>query len=104
MLKVKVQSNDITTRSGNARVSGKPYVMKSQENCVVELPDGEVRKFSIVLGDDQVAWPVGSYDLDAGTLITVNQYGNFALKPFAHVELKPVSNSSEKPALFNKAA
>lgn len=103
MLKVKILSNDVSVRSGTARVSGKPYTMKSQENCVVELPDGEVRKFTIVLGDDQKAWEPGSYELDAGTMITVNQYGNFALKPFAHVELKAIA-TNEKPALFNKVA
>jgi len=102
MLKVKVNSVEVSVRSGVARVSGKPYTMRNQEECIVELPDGEVRRFSIMLNEKQEAWAVGNYLLDAGTLLTVNQYGNIGLKPFAHIELKTLSG--DKTALFNKVA
>jgi hypothetical protein len=87
MLKVKVHNSEVRTVKGeNAKG---PWQRRVQDNCFVEMPDGEVRKIPISITNDQFPYPAGNYQLNGESLLTVGQYG-FEIKKFVHIELLPI--------------
>ena len=97
LIKVKVKDTNITVREGVAKSSGKPYKISSQD-IIVELND-EVRNARINLDNNSSAYAVGNYTIDPLTLLSVDQFGSIAFKPFAEIKLIPASNASQSMKL-----
>ena len=91
MLKIKVIDTFVENRSGTSK-SGKAFNFNQQLNVFVEL-NGEVRKIPQILESGQQPYQVGNYFLDIEKHITVNQFGNLIVEPFANLVLTPVSSS-----------
>jgi hypothetical protein len=59
-LKMTVDSQDFSTKSGIAQRTGKPYSIREQ-SVLVELPNGERRRMAIALENDEQAMALGEY-------------------------------------------
>lgn len=92
-LKVKVIDTSVSTRSGVAKASGKPYSIKTQDNVFVEM-GGEVRRMPITLFENVSPYSPGNYTMDIEGHLTLNRFDVLEFRPFVEYKLDPVS---EKP-------
>ncbi len=77
MLTIEIKNAAVVTKSGNARVSGKPYTIREQEGYA-DLGGAYPEKIRFSLGDDQAPFPVGKYVVDK-TCFRVGQFNGLAL-------------------------
>lgn len=61
MLRVTISDTVIETKSGTAKRTGNPYSIREQP-AVIDLPNGERRRYRIGLEGDEHALPVGQYE------------------------------------------
>ncbi|CAK0748241.1 hypothetical protein CCP3SC1AL1_1590014 [Gammaproteobacteria bacterium] len=73
MLKMKI--HDTVTESRHGEKNGKAWNMVNQINCFIEMKDGEVRRFPILLEANQSPYSAGSYEFDGEKLLTVGRFG-----------------------------
>lgn len=74
-MRVNVTSEEVETKSGTSKKTGKPYTVHEQkataENSRFRMP---VR---LTLGDDGKPYPIGAYDVDFEASVKIGQYGDF---------------------------
>jgi hypothetical protein len=59
-LKGKIEASDVNVKSGTSR-AGKAYSIREQ-SMLVQLPNGEARRMSINLEDNEAPLPAGEYE------------------------------------------
>jgi hypothetical protein len=59
-VKGTIQSEEVITKSGTAKKSGKPYAIREQ-TIMLTMGNGEVRRFSLTLDDNAQPLPKGNY-------------------------------------------
>lgn len=76
MRKVEIQSTEVRERRGTSAKNGKPYCIRSQNAYLhpIDGTKGYPEKFELTLDDDQAAFSVGVYELDAGSVVC-GRYG-----------------------------
>lgn len=62
MLKLKITSTEIKSRTVNRKRDGKEFTFREQA-CQIAFPNGEVRVIAVSLEEGQGAYPVGEYTL-----------------------------------------
>jgi hypothetical protein len=83
MLKIEIASPAITTKSGIAAKSGKPYTIREQEAFAYVVdrngqPQKYPSKIRLNLGDDQQGYAVGFYIVDDRSFF-VDRFDNLSL-------------------------
>ena len=61
MIKGQIHTTESVVDKGVGKKSGKAYAMRKQA-VMLTFPNGEVRKFDLVSGEDDKALPVGLYE------------------------------------------
>ena len=85
LLKIAFPSEKITIKSGVSK-RGKDYSLRLQHGLVT-LPNGEIRKVEISLGDERPAFPANKpLSFDLGKVISVSAYGQFEIDSRAIVD------------------
>lgn len=77
MLKILVKDATVSTQSGTAKRTGKPYSMRSQ-SAWVEMGKPFPVEVKVTLGDDQLPFALGEYTLSS-QCFRVNQYNELTL-------------------------
>jgi len=75
-MKIQVKSNEVITKRGTSRGTGRPYEMRVQV-AFFEHED-ERRKIEIMLEREQSAYAVGVYGIDDRSY-TVDNFGNLQI-------------------------
>ena len=60
-LKLTINSQEVVTKSGTAKATGKPYSMREQHGLCA-LPNGEVRRVPLLLEADENPLVSGDYE------------------------------------------
>lgn len=98
MIKIEVKSSDITTKSGVAAKTGKPYTIREQEAWAFLYSAGGPQPYPsrIVLNleDDQTAYAAGAYTIDPSS-IYVGDFGSLRL---GRLRLKSLATSARAAA------
>ena len=89
---LEVKSVEVTTRSGNAKATGKPYVINEQ--IVMVALNGELRKVKVALENNAPPYPLGAYQLTDESFF-VDRFGALAV---GRLKLRPVPASAAKVA------
>lgn len=96
-LRVKITDTSVTTRSGVAKASGKPYEMRIQESAFIKL-GLETRRMPINLNDGRAPYPAGEYEIDIEPHLTLSRFDQLEFRPFADYVLMPVVAAFGKTA------
>lgn len=95
MIKVKIHDGNAVTRTGNT--NGRDWKMRTQD-AYLEL-NGEIRRVSISLSDDQAPFPIGNYYWDPEKSLYFDNRGNLAVsRRFDLVLAQPTAAPSTKAA------
>ena len=98
MIKIEVKSAEVTTKSGIAAKTGKPYSIREQEAwaflCSVTGPQPYPSRTVLNLEDDQPPYPPGQYTIDASS-IYVGDFGSLRL---GRLRLKALAPAAARAA------
>lgn len=83
MIRIEVVSTSVDEKRGNAKASGKPYLIREQAAyAVLTDREGKPKKYpteiKLSLGDDQAPYPPGDYMLSPAC-IYADEYGRLAI-------------------------
>lgn len=92
MIKIEIESPDVSTKSGTSAKSGKPYMIREQEAwAYLATEEGKPQKhpvaMKLTLEDDQAPYPAGAYVLHPSS-VYVAQFGRLSV---GRVRLTPIA-------------
>lgn len=98
MIRIEIQSADITTKSGVSARTGKPYTIREQIGYAHTVdrngkPNPYPVRLSMTLGDNDQPYAPGNYQLAPESLYT-NKFNQLEVSPV----LKPLMAAAQKAA------
>ncbi len=84
---INIEQRNLDTEIKN--IPGKNGNFNIKEQTAMMNCDGQRLKITMVLGEDELAYPLGDYEIDYPKSITVNKYGN--LEFARRIKLVPIS-------------
>lgn len=99
MIKIEIESTDVSIKSGTSAKSGKPYSIREQKAwAYLSGEDGKPQKHPVsmlvILEEDQAPYPVGVYVLHPSSLY-VAQFGRLSV---GKVRLTPIAQAMKSAA------
>lgn len=88
-MKIIVESEIVSTRSGVSQRTNKPYTMREQKALL--KGDRLAGEISLQLADDQSPYPVGEYDIDFERSVGLSRFGQLEIRAVVLKAGKPVS-------------
>lgn len=85
---MKIHDEYVETRHGEK--NGKAWSMSNQTNCFIEMKDGEIRRFPLLLETNQKPYLPGMYEFDGERLLTVGRFG-LEVDRFRNLNLLPIT-------------
>lgn len=95
MIRINVREDNISTKSGVSRKTGKPYSIAEQP-AFVTLPNGETRRITLSHEDGDAPLPVGHYE-PKPSAYWVGDFGALSISTRAR-HWQPVAEAAPKLA------